>query len=323
MPSIVVSGNSNHWINTGIPVEPGQWIRITASGWIGFALGGWHRSPDGVDPNGQGLEYAHAGHPGPELVKNSLIAHINGHTIQAGSNVAFRAPAGGPLYLMANDDFRGDNGGSWQVNVDVGVLRQRLLVITQGAIDSARAKLIADGIAQFKNLVWNHSENAIAPEILPMDIDGPVDLSEMVPPAPGSPLRVATYSTQLHQLIAQRGIPAESVDGIFRFYVQPPNAGNYAYWTLGTIPNLQKRIGYSAIGANLVGPDASAVATILLREYLQQLDVRFHEAGVPGFRHPNSKPQSDLQFFAQIMRTLENGTPPPYGRLHGVFGRLG
>lgn len=323
MPSVVVPGNTNGWINTGIQVTEGQWVRITASGWIGFALGGWHRSPDGVDQNGQGLEYAGAGHPGPELVRNSLIAYINGHTLQAGSNATFRAPSSGPLHLIANDDFRGDNGGGWQVNIDVGKLHQRLLVITQGAIDPGRAKLIADGIAQFGNLVHSYSGNAIAPEILPMDIDGPVDLSEMVPPAQGSPLRVATYSPQLHQLLAQRGIPAEKVDSIFRFYMQPPNAGNYAYWTLGTIPNLQKRLGYSAIGANLLGPDANAVATVLLREYLQQLDVRFHEAGVPGFRHPNSKPQSDLQYFAQIMRAMEDGRVPPYGRLHGIFGRLG
>ena len=323
MPSVIVSGNTNGWINTGIQVAAGQWVRITASGWIGFAVGGWHRSPDGVDQNGQGLQYAGAGHPGPELVKNSLIAYINGHTLQAGSNVAFRAPSGGQLHLIANDDFRGDNGGGWQVNVDVGVLRQRLLMITQGPIEAGRAKLIADGIAQFTKLVWNYSGNSIAAEIAPLDIDAPVDLSELMQPAPNSPLRIATYSPILHNFLAQRGVPAESVDGIFRFYMQPPNTGNYGYWTMGTIPNPQKRLGYSAIGANSLGPDASAVATVLLREYLQQLDARFHDAGVPAFRHPYSKPQSDLQFFAQIMQAMENNVPPPYGRLHGVFGRLG
>lgn len=90
-------------LNTGINVHPGQWVRITAAGFIHFAAGGWPRSADGVDPAGNGRERANPSHPGPELTKNSLIAHVGGHTVQAGADMAFRAPAGGPVQLMVNN----------------------------------------------------------------------------------------------------------------------------------------------------------------------------------------------------------------------------
>jgi hypothetical protein len=332
MPTIVVQGNNNNWTNTGIQVAPGQWVRITASGWISFALGAWHRSPDGVDQNGQGREFANNAHPGPELVKNSLIASLGGRVIQAGSNMAFFAPAGGTLHFIPNDEFLGDNNGFWQVNVEVGKLRQRLLVVTQGAIDPQRAKLIAEGIALFRTLVLQYTDDSVVPDIVTVDVDGPVHPSEMVPPVPppgqGSELRVATYSALLHNLLLQRDVTPESMDGIFRFYVQPPDAGQYAYWTWAGIPGVQRRIGYSAIAVNRLGPNAESVAIVMLREYLQQLDIRFHEIGVANFRSPRNKPQgvqqSDLQFFEQVMRRLENsGAAPNYGLLHGVFGRLG
>ncbi len=332
MPGITVQGNTSGWTDTGIHVRQGQWVRITASGWIGFAFGGWHRSPDGVDQNGQGRENASGNHPGPNLVKNSLIAHIGGHTLQAGSNVAFRAPADGNIHLIANDDFRGDNGGSWQVEVNAGVLKQRLLLVTQGTIAPALSTLIETGIARFASLVAGHSDGMVALQIeRGGHITEAVDPSDMVPPRdppdPASSQRVAGFGPAFRKRLERRGVHADNYDGLIRVYEHPAGFPGSGYWTWSFTPGLTRRISYSAIPIGALAREPDGVDGVLLHEYLHQLDYRFEDAGIPGFYDPDGKPaappMTNHQFYEHVMRRQMNGTPPPYGRLHGIFGKLG
>lgn len=325
MPTFNIPGNSSGWINTGVQVQSGQWICITASGWIGFAVGGWHRSPDGLDQNGQGREHANANHPGPGLTKNSLIVHIGGHTLQAGSNMAFRAPAGGQIHFIANDEYRGDNGGSWQVNLDTGVLRQSLLLATQGGL--AQSPRIDAGIREFERLVAHHSDRSIKLDIRHEHIPAQIDVSELVTP-PNPAQRVAGYSALFRNHLAKQGADPATFDGVIRMYEQPATHPRYGYWTWPSVSGLPSRIGYSTIPVNALGSEPDGIEGVLLHEYLHQLDFRFRDAGIPDFYDPDGKPHGSAmtnhQFYEYIMRRQEHGgAPPPYGRLHGIFGNLG
>ncbi len=331
MPVFSIPGNSNGWIDTGIRVQAGQWIRINASGWIGFAFGGWHRSPDGVDQHGQGRETANSGHPGPGLIKNSLILHVGGHTLQAGSNVLLRAPAAGNLHVIANDDFRGDNGGAWQVTVDAGPLRQRLLIVTQGSIPASIHTLIEAGLLRFAQLVRSHSDGAVEIDFeRPAHLSEEVDVSELVaprkPPDPASSQRIAWYSAIFHDRLLRRGIDPEHSDGLFRLYPHPAGATG-GYWTWSHTNVLPPRIAYTAMPVDGLPREPDGTDGVLLHEYLHHLDMRFGDAGIPGFYDPDGKPasspMSNHQFYEYVMRRQTDGSPPPWGRLHGLFGRLG
>jgi hypothetical protein len=331
MPTFNIPGNSNGWIDTGIHVQSGQWIRITATGWIGFAFGGWHRSPDGVDQHGQGRETANNSHPGPGLIKNSLLVHVGGHTLQAGSNVTLRAPAAGNLHLIANDDFRADNGGEWQVTLDAGALHQQLLVVTQGSIPANTRTLIETGLTNFADLVRRHSDGAVAIDFERAGhLDPDVDISELVPPRdppdPNSGQRIAPYSATFHNLLLRRGVHPERCDGVFRIYPHPSGSPGGGYWTWSHTNALPPRIAYSAIPVDALPREPDGVHGVLLHEYLHQADARFNDAGFPNFYDPDTKPASppmtNHQFYEQVMRRQTDGSPPPWGRLHGVFGRL-
>lgn len=330
MPGITVQGNTSGWTDTGIDVQQGQWIRITASGWIGFAFGGWHRNPDGVDQHGQGRETANGHHPGPGLIKNSLIAHIGGHTLQAGSNMAIRAPASGRLHFIVNDDHRGDNGGSWQVNAEplAGplTLHQNLLLVTQGAM-AASSSLIENGIRDFVGIVAAHSDRAVRISVARQHIPEQVAASEMVIPAAGSTHRIAGYGPVFSQWLQRMGVDPAAFDGIFRLYEQPPQFPDFGYWTWEFISGLPKRIGYTSMPVNILQNEPDGAGGVLLHEYLHQLDGRFKDAGVPGFYDPDAKPDpamSNFDYYTHTLRHYANSPlPPPYGLLNGVFGRLG
>lgn len=323
MPNFDIPGNSSGWINTGVQVQAGQWVRITASGWVGFAFGGWHRSPDGLDQNGHGREIANSNHPGANLTKNSLIVHIGGHTLQAGSNMAFRAQAGGQIHLIANDEHRADNGGSWQVNVDAGVLRQSLLLATQGGL--AQSPQIDAGIREFERLVAHHSDHSIKLDIRREHIPAQIDLSELVAPDPIQ--HVAGYSTLFRNHLVKLGADPAAFDGVIRMYEQPATHTKYGYWTWPSVGGLPSRIGYSTIPVNALGGEPDGIDGVLLHEYLHQLDFRFRDAGIPNFYDPDGKPHGSTmtnhQFYEHIMRRQEHdGAAPPYGQLHGIFGNL-
>jgi hypothetical protein len=225
----------------------------------------------------------------------------------------------------AHDDFRADNGGSWQVSVDAGVLQQKLLVVTQGAL--AQSAKIDASIAAFAKLVAHHSDNTIAAIIQHEHIDEQVDETELITP-PNPAHRVAGFSATFRNRLQRRGLPPANYDDIFRLYEQPAKYTNYGYWTWPSIEGVPHHIGYTTIPINGLAREPDGLEGIMQHEYLHHMDMRFEDAGIRNCYDPDSKPHgsamTNLQFYEHIMRRQEHdGMPPPYGRLHGIFGKLG
>ena len=55
----------------------------------------------------------------PGLVAYSLVGTVNGNCIQLGTSGSFAPPTSGPLLLYVNDDYYGDNSGSFNVCVQI------------------------------------------------------------------------------------------------------------------------------------------------------------------------------------------------------------
>lgn len=324
--TFTLAGNTNQWLNTGINVQAGQWVRITAAGYINFAVGGWPRSADGVDPGGQGRERANANHPGPGLTKNSLIAHVGGRTVQAGADMAFRAPAGGPLQLMVNDDYRNDNGGQWTVTVDLprAPLRlvQKLLMVTQRP--GPPSALVTKAIEDFRGHVTQYTGGAVEAAITPVHLPVAVQPVEMAVPNQKLPDRVAGYHPVFQSQLIQQGRNPADFDGIFRLYEQPQGFPNWGYWTWYQISGTARRIGFTSIPVDHFGNTPDAGYGVLMHEYLHQMDHRFDDAGVPGFYNPDEKPNGmgNQAYYEQSLRQMAGGVAPPFGLLNRVFGRL-
>ena len=111
--SIVVAAD-RQWTDTGIYVNAGQTVRITADGRIRLA----RDTQDFVTAAGA------AGRVGDATMPNSpiggLVARIeNGAPVFVGQNRTFRAPRSGRLHLGVNDSFWDDNTGQFNATVDV------------------------------------------------------------------------------------------------------------------------------------------------------------------------------------------------------------
>lgn len=324
--TFTIAGNTNQWLDTGINVHPGQWVRITAAGYIHFAASGWPRSADGVDQGGNGRERANASHPGPGLTKNSLIAHVGGHTVQAGADMAFRAPAGGPVQLMVNDDYRNDNGGQWTVTVDLPPaplrLVQKLLVATQGK--GAATNLVENAIKDFAGHVHQYTGGVVQAAITRTHLAAEVQPVEMTIPSAKHEDIVAGYNPIFQAQLIQQGCNPGDFDGVFRLYDQPPGFPKWGYWTWYQISGFARRIGYTTIPVGHFGLTPDAGYGVMMHEYLHQMDHRFDDAGVPDFYspHDNFNGMPNQKFYEHTLRHLPSGAPPPFGLLHRVFGRL-
>lgn len=101
------------WTDTGITVRAGDVFRVDASGSINW---GPNRSDDA---NGEVNSPYNANRPVPNRAGGALIGRIgNGLPFFIGSGLqSFRAGTSGRLYLGINDDYLGDNSGSFRVMV--------------------------------------------------------------------------------------------------------------------------------------------------------------------------------------------------------------
>src|SRR5579883_615619 len=142
---------ATYWTNTGLSVQAGDLISITAAGsWTPAVNALPYVGPDGEDPTLQPsgdvftnlqdighstttvllphyaalVGYIGATPPAPGSYANPSILPQAQRVFLAGSNVATRALYGGTLYLAMNDDAYsggvGDNGGSLTAKVSVG-----------------------------------------------------------------------------------------------------------------------------------------------------------------------------------------------------------
>ena len=107
-------GGDRNWVDTGINVQAGDTVTITADGTIRFARDGGAVSAAGV---GSGRV---DGAPMPNAPVGGLIARFGTSApVFIGESRTIRAPRAGRLFLGVNDNYFDDNTGQFNVTVDV------------------------------------------------------------------------------------------------------------------------------------------------------------------------------------------------------------
>ena len=118
---------ASEWDGSGITVQSGQTITISASGevYIGNVSPGLpsvsnYQTPAG-DPNFATANLGGGTFAAPGLVPWSLVGRIgqNGTPFEIGTGTTITASASGQLYLSVNDNNFGDDSGTWNVSVQI------------------------------------------------------------------------------------------------------------------------------------------------------------------------------------------------------------
>jgi hypothetical protein len=130
VPAYQPESQTNHYVDTGVTLQSGQQVRISATGsaWCGnydANICGNGNGPDGVGKTGDaveayvyntyGIDYGRftAG----SLIAFSLIGKVgSGSALQLGS-AARTVSGGGRLYLAYNDNYYEDNTGGFTVTI--------------------------------------------------------------------------------------------------------------------------------------------------------------------------------------------------------------
>jgi EF hand len=115
-PTIFVNA-TEPWTDTGIYVAAGDDLRVTASGTITLSSDG----TDQASPRGAASGRRAPDGPLPQQVAGALIGRVGeGAPFYIGDGSSrIRAPESGRLFLGVNDDYLGDNGGSFRVTVTI------------------------------------------------------------------------------------------------------------------------------------------------------------------------------------------------------------
>jgi hypothetical protein len=124
--TITVPGNQP-WTDTGIDLNQGDQVTITASGTIKIEPSDPGKTPAGapscVGPTGRKIDPTSETWLTPGLTCWSLVGRIgDGAPFQLGTNVSFSVETAGRLYLGVNDENGrfGNNSGSWIAEVKKG-----------------------------------------------------------------------------------------------------------------------------------------------------------------------------------------------------------
>ncbi|MCC7044374.1 MAG: hypothetical protein IT183_10955 [Acidobacteria bacterium] len=114
-PRRVTVGARYPWIDTTIDLGAGDSLSITAAGRIMFSPS----DGDVAEPGGAPGRRATSAAPMPDVEIGTLLGRIgDGEPFVVGAYLdSRRAPRGGRLYLMVNDDILRDNSGEFQVSV--------------------------------------------------------------------------------------------------------------------------------------------------------------------------------------------------------------
>ena len=110
---------SQEWTDTGITVQAGQQLTITAAGEIYVGATSASESPAGIPGCTPAASYPaqSAQFPAPSLTCWSLIARIgDGAPFEVGSSAQLTATSG-DLYLGVNGDSFAGNSGSWSATI--------------------------------------------------------------------------------------------------------------------------------------------------------------------------------------------------------------
>lgn len=133
------------WTPTGIFLNAGAVVQISASGGVSFSRGSKPGPPAGDPPdcltvaNGP-YGWRAAPYVANQLPCSSLLGRVgeNGVVFYVGAGTTFRAATSGQLYLGVNDNNFGDNSGSWTA----------VLTVLSGAPGSLPAKDTTDATAR-------------------------------------------------------------------------------------------------------------------------------------------------------------------------------
>jgi hypothetical protein len=107
---------SLRWTNSGVDVRQGDTIVLDVNGSVQLS----DQSNDVAGPGGSRLGRRANNAPMPNQSAGGLIGRIgNSRTFFIGNRQSFNAPASGRLYLGVNDDYLGDNSGSFDVSINV------------------------------------------------------------------------------------------------------------------------------------------------------------------------------------------------------------
>jgi hypothetical protein len=109
------------WTPTGIQVQIGDDVSISATGVIQANFNGAKATPAGTSPDCMAAGVVRVPFVAPELPCWSLLGRIgpSGNVFEVGTNRRFKANAIGQLYLGVNDNFFADNSGHWTAGVAV------------------------------------------------------------------------------------------------------------------------------------------------------------------------------------------------------------
>jgi hypothetical protein len=112
---VVTVPGTSQWVDSGITVQQGQPLTITATGEITLS----DNKNDKANPNGSVNARHAAKAPLPQTLAGALIGRIeNGRPFGIGAGPAnIDAPGTGRLYFGINDDFMDDNVGQYEVHV--------------------------------------------------------------------------------------------------------------------------------------------------------------------------------------------------------------
>ena len=108
------------WNNTGITLQSGTVVTVTASGTVYIAGSDPGKTPDG-EAGCYGKDDPAYTYTAEDLTCYALIAKIgeSGKPFEIGSSETFRVRRAGTLYLSTNDGYYPDNSGFWVAQVSV------------------------------------------------------------------------------------------------------------------------------------------------------------------------------------------------------------
>ncbi len=112
--TVTVIGNQP-WTDTGVDLNAGETVSVSASGSVSFSRGAQAIGPQGDQPSCAVFRNPRVPYVARDLRCHSLIGRIGslGMFFEVGSSTQFRTPMAGRLYLGVNDNFFPDNSGNW------------------------------------------------------------------------------------------------------------------------------------------------------------------------------------------------------------------
>ena len=118
--TVVVPANQP-WTATGINLDRGDEVTISAAGTIATNLNGATASPAGTPPDCSVAGPVRVPFVAPQLPCWSLLGRVgpSGGVFEVGSGISFKSATAGELFLGVNDNWFPDNSGNWMASIEV------------------------------------------------------------------------------------------------------------------------------------------------------------------------------------------------------------